>query len=653
MDVRYKHGPWQEMKETIIRLKRDSERTFLQMDDLLGSIERKIDRLDSDRSISFHHTSKKTTINHLFDDYDQLVNYCHRVGETVSRHIDEPFYHKMDEFAGKMRDLSIRNYTTENRIGSTEYKAMPTAHSYGRLETSSVQKDTITIDDIFKDSVAFDEILNLQYEEMKRNNPEAKLDYNEYRKLIPSMRGFEYETMEEEQQDLEMWRDLAIAAGIIVAAVVCPPVAIAATAVFTGLEVKSVVTGEDWGTGRKLSTGEQIERGAFSVLGVIPGVKGVRQAFRGTDDLISLTKQSIAQNLAKFNPNTGKNVVQSLKDSNTYWTHKLRLEGLKATDKLNDVNYAIKGAFARSLDNMNNLAAQSIDVASGGAAALGRGGSNVEDVVKASHLESKGIIQSKIEKIEGTSELRKVNEAEQLPKPLLYQLPNGVEITPNYSREQLSDYGKEGFSSKLDSVLNEVDLSRERFYELQQKMYFELTTKEIEMVKKIRDSVSSPTRDILMQKVITLEGVEGYLKAEKPYNTIGGCIAKMEDVQDIHTPADVFNSLRLDYNGTPYTSSSDYAVIRFKTDSIDEFKIPYAENFGDKTNTKLDITPPQSGHGFTASKTGKVVPEYEAPRGKFLEPRDGAEIYTVINGIEKLVGIYIKDLKRFIPVMGK
>ncbi|GGE54843.1 hypothetical protein [Priestia taiwanensis] len=401
MDVRYKHGPWQEMKESIIRLKRDSERTFLQMDDLLGSIERKIDRLDSDRSISFHHTSKKITINHLFDDYDQLVNYCHRVGETVSRHIDEPFYHKMDEFAGKMRDLSIRNYTTENRIGSTEYKAMPTAHSYGRLETSSVQKDTITIDDIFKDSVAFDEILNLQYEEMKRNNPEAKLDYNEYRKLIPSMRGFEYETMEEAQQDLEMWRDLAIAAGIIVAAVVCPPVAIAATAVFTGIEVKSVVTGEDWGTGRKLSIGEQIERGAFSVLGVIPGVKGVRQAFRGTDDLISLTKQSIAQNLAKFNPNTGKNVVQSLKDSNTYWTQKLRLEGLKATDKLNDMNYAIKGAFARSLDNMNNLAAQSIDVTAGGAA-LGRGGSNVEDVVKASHLESKGIIQSKIEKVEGS-----------------------------------------------------------------------------------------------------------------------------------------------------------------------------------------------------------------------------------------------------------
>ncbi|GGE63231.1 hypothetical protein [Priestia taiwanensis] len=362
MDVRYRHGPWQEMKEAIIRLKRDSERTLLQIDDLLGSIERKIDRLDSDRSISFHHTSKKIKINHLFDDYDQLVNYCHRVGETVSRHIDEPFYHKMDEFAGKMRDLSIRNYTTENRIGSTEYKAMPTAHSYGRLETSSVQKDTITIDDIF----------------------------------------IEYETMEEEQQDLEMWRDLAIAAGIIVAAVVCPPVAIAATAVFTGLEVKSVVTGEDWGTGRKLSTGEQIERGAFSVLGVIPGVKGVRQAFRGTDDLISLTKQSIAQNLAKFNPNTGKNVVQSLKDSNTYWTQKLRLEGLKATDKLNDVNYAIKGAFARSLDNMNNLAAQSIDVTAGGAATLGRGGSNVEGVVKASHLESKGIIQSKIEKIEGS-----------------------------------------------------------------------------------------------------------------------------------------------------------------------------------------------------------------------------------------------------------
>ncbi|HDR7800080.1 TPA: WXG100 family type VII secretion target [Bacillus tropicus] len=231
--------------------------------------------------------------------------------------------------------------------------------------------------------------------------------------------------------------------------------------------------------------------------------------------------------------------------------------------------------------------------------------------------------------------------------------PRAVEVAPSFNRENLSEHVGEGFASQIDNVLNEVDMSREKFYDLQQKMHTELSPEEIQMMKTIRDSVPAPTTDTLMQKVITLDGVEGYLKTDRPYNTIGGCIAKMEDVQDIKLPKDVYNSLRLDYEGTPYTTSSDYAVLRFKTDSIDEFKIPYAESFSDDLNIKSDIISPQTGHGFTASTTDKIVPEYEAPRGTFLEPKDGAEIYTIINGEEKLVGVYREKYQRFIPATTK
>lgn len=61
------------------------------------------------RNISFEHRSKDMKLNELLDDYTELGNYCTNVGETVARHFDKPFKEDMDKFAGKMRDLSIKN----------------------------------------------------------------------------------------------------------------------------------------------------------------------------------------------------------------------------------------------------------------------------------------------------------------------------------------------------------------------------------------------------------------------------------------------------------------------------------------------------------------------------------------------------------------
>ncbi|PEQ48186.1 WXG100 family type VII secretion target [Bacillus cereus] len=229
--------------------------------------------------------------------------------------------------------------------------------------------------------------------------------------------------------------------------------------------------------------------------------------------------------------------------------------------------------------------------------------------------------------------------------------PKAVEVTPSFNRENLSEHIGEGFASQIDNVLKEANISNERFHNLKVKHYTELNAEEIQIMKKIRDSVPTPNQDTLLQKVISLDSVENYLKETEYFNSVGGCVAKMEDVKQIHSPKDVYESLRLDYEGTPYTTTSDYATIRFKTNQVDKMKIPYAESFGDSLNVKPNeyVTFPQTGNGFTAAENGHIIPEYETAWGQYMSPSDGAEIYTVINGEETLVGVFSSDLDRFIP----
>ncbi|HEK9100049.1 hypothetical protein KFD70_10455 [Bacillus pfraonensis] len=318
MDVQYRPEPWQQMKDGINEITKDAIMKLREVNELLGDIQDRIQDLDSDRCIYFHHRNQERKINTLLEDYTTLHTYCDDAGRVVYEHIDEPFYKDMDEFAQKMRDLSIRDFKTENRIGATTTTTLPSEHAYGAPQTITTKKDKITVDDIFKESLAFDHVLRTQYKEVKKQNPDAKLSYGEYRKLVPSMRGFEYTSREDEQKKLETWRDLAIGGALIVTTILCPPLGIAASVAYGGLQVKSAIEGEDWGTHRKLSKEERLEAGFFGALDLIPGLGSAAKAFKGTLDLGSLAKLTkLKEGIADFNPNVGKNVVQSLKDNET------------------------------------------------------------------------------------------------------------------------------------------------------------------------------------------------------------------------------------------------------------------------------------------------------------------------------------------------
>lgn len=104
------------------------------------------------------------------------------------------------------------------------------------------------------------------------------------------------------------------------------------------------------------------------------------------------------EGIADFNPNVGKNVVQSLKESKNSALQNLKVQGWKAADKINDWDYTIKGVLAKAADNVTaNI--KSVEVLPNGTLAR-HGGTNFSERVKGAHDASKASIQSRISNFE-------------------------------------------------------------------------------------------------------------------------------------------------------------------------------------------------------------------------------------------------------------
>ncbi|OJD96453.1 toxin [Bacillus cereus] len=401
MDVKYRPEPWQNMGDGMNRITKDALIKLQRANELLKKIDGRIRDLDSDGSIHFNPKDQSQKIGELLDSYSTLQRYCGEAGRLVSEHIDKPFLVEMDKFAQKMRDTSILSFETNNRIGSTTTTVLPGAHAgYGSVpQTIQKKKDKITVEDIFRDSPAFDNVLRAEYKELKKQNPDAKLNYEEYKKVVPSTRGFEYKSIEDEQKKLEMVRDIGIGLGIIITTILCPPLGTAAAVVYGAVQIKSGIDGEDWGTHRKLSQEERTGNILFGGLDAIPAVgllgKGVK-AFKGTSELADLAKLlKFKEGMPGFNPNLGKNVVQSLKENNLL--KNLKIQGWKTVDKINDADYFIKGLVAKGVDSVTPFA-KGVEIMPDGSVV--RSGTNYSGKFQEAHDASKASIQSKISNLE-------------------------------------------------------------------------------------------------------------------------------------------------------------------------------------------------------------------------------------------------------------
>lgn len=407
MDVKYRPEPWQNMGDGMNRITKDALMKVREANVLLKSIDGRIRDLDSDGSIHFNPKDQSQKIGELLDSYTTLQKYCGEAGRVVSEHIDKPFLVEMDKFAQKMRDTSILSFETNNRIGSTTTTVVPGAHAgYGSVpQTIKTKKDKITVEDIFRDSPAFDNVLREEYKELKKQNPDAKLNYEEYKKVVPSTRGFEYKSIEDEQKKLEMIRDIGIGAGIIITTILCPPLGAAAAVVYGAVQIKSGIDGEDWGTHRKLSQEERTANIIFGGLDAIPVVgavgKGVK-AFKGTSELADLAKLlKFKEGMPGFNPNLGGNVVQSLRDNKAIMLDRLKLTSLKMEKSGNEKMYQLGEKIAKSIDDRTAKSA-SFEVDGNGLLISKQGGTDFQNWVNKHHTESNKIIDDKIKGVEAS-----------------------------------------------------------------------------------------------------------------------------------------------------------------------------------------------------------------------------------------------------------
>ena len=202
----------------------------------------------------------------------------------------------------------------------------------------------------------------------------------------------------------------------------------------------------------------------------------------------------------------------------------------------------------------------------------------------------------------------------------------------------------------LGEVLKQQGLTLEEFNKLRLTDVKDLTKEQIAQMKAIREAVPKIDANTYIQKTIPASDIDKYI-GEDGWSTIGGYVARYDDVSHIKGYDNVVESSRLDYvtgDGVrPYPEGGDtYAYIKFKTTDAEKIKTPHGEIFGG-TNTD---GPPCTLNGFTGARNGQIIPEWSLS-GEYVKPKKGAELHKVVNGKDTVVAIF--DGKHFVEVKGK
>ncbi|SDM25996.1 DNA/RNA non-specific endonuclease [Sediminibacillus halophilus] len=285
MDVKYIPADWDRMKDglgDLIGLGRWGKGMIDDLKDItenLEDAESDIAKYDRDGVISFSHIDREGKYQSIFEDFKVLHDFSGKVGDIVDRTIDDPFHEDIDKFVTTMRDATISNYTTKNRIDATEQQVI--YQRYGMQETREVPKAEVSLDDLLSGDNFYAEQLQVEYDMWKAEHPDQDFTQEEYRMAAVNMNAFEYESIKDQQHSEEFWANLGALVVIVSAAVICPPAGLVLGAVYGSMELKSAISGEDWISGRELGTGERWLRGALSPLDIVPGVAGLKKFSSG------------------------------------------------------------------------------------------------------------------------------------------------------------------------------------------------------------------------------------------------------------------------------------------------------------------------------------------------------------------------------------
>ena len=241
---------------------------------------------------------------------------------------------------------------------------------------------------------------------------------------------------------------------------------------------------------------------------------------------------------------------------------------------------------------------------------------------------------------------------------LLFKNADGIEIgAKTLSDAEVKKIGdvldettNSSFANKnLGEVLKQQGLTLEEFNKLRLTDVKDLTKEQIAQMKAIREAVPKIDANTYIQKTIPASDIDKYI-GEDGWSTIGGYVARYDDVSHIKGYDNVVESSRLDYvtgDGVrSYPEGGDtYGYIKFKTEEIDKISIPYGKDFGGMNTDGLPCTL----NGFTAARNGEVVPEWTLDAR--ITPNEGAELHKVVNGKDTVVAIF--DGEHFVKVKGK
>lgn len=268
--VSYKEGAWNDMGDAINRMSAWRSGIFDRMramDQVFRNLRDTVDDLDEDHRIHFSYKSMSGSLDKLNDDYQKLYNFTGEAGEAVSRHIDHPFFTKMDAFVEAMEKISIDKITTKNTLNVKELQSTSQLASVATYE--KVKKKEITLDDIFCNDSLMETSLKSEYETFKAMSTSKKAEkvtFDQYKEVIQYSRGFNYKSIRDKQIDKEFWVNLGIGTAIVILTIACPPAGAVASITYGAMQMTDAATGTSMISGRKLSTEERITEGAFGLL---------------------------------------------------------------------------------------------------------------------------------------------------------------------------------------------------------------------------------------------------------------------------------------------------------------------------------------------------------------------------------------------------
>ena len=110
--------------------------------------------------------------------------------------------------------------------------------------------DNRRIDELYKVDSPYRTALQKSYEEFKKSKDYKahKLTETEYVQAMHQTRAFEYVSIDDEKSKIEMWRDIALGAGLVVLTIFCPPAGVWPWLVLKCTQQRPVRTGAQVGS---------------------------------------------------------------------------------------------------------------------------------------------------------------------------------------------------------------------------------------------------------------------------------------------------------------------------------------------------------------------------------------------------------------------